>query len=324
VSVDRRGDGSFRSNAHRAFPLLDAFAEARWDVRLLNVNQPLEAVRAAARDAVVFVLADTFAGDSPGSRRWPQPHGFRSFLAAASLRFVGSGYRGVSRSSSGSKATARRVLASADIAVPDGTVLRRGRDRDLASLAGACAFPVVVKQVAGTGGGVGVHLVRSAVDLRDVVRWHWEVRDQDVVVEEFVDGREFSLWVVERRGEAADYGVIEIRKPAGEPILDQGAKIRSRFVEAFSASPSHPEGRIDPPLPRSVTRPIREAALAAHRACGLRQYSRVDLIVRDRIAYVLDVNACPEVTEAGLGAVARARGETLASLLARLAKEVVR
>src|SRR5262249_23027197 len=156
--------------------LLDAFADGGWDVRLLNLNQPLEVLRAAAQDAVVFVLADTFVPGSSGAERWPHPHGFRSFLDAASLCFVGSPDRGVSRSSSGSKATARRVLAKAGVAVPAGTVVRRGRERELERAKAAYAFPVIVKQATATGGGVGVHLVDSAAELQDVVRWHWDIR----------------------------------------------------------------------------------------------------------------------------------------------------
>lgn len=323
ISIDRRDDGAFESNAYRAFPLIDAFTEAGWDVGLLNINLALHRVEEAARDAVVFVLADTFAPGSPGEEHFHGRHRFRDWLGRRDLRYIGSDYTAILRSSTGDKIAARDMLVDAEIPVPAGTAVRRGRPVDSATIMADLGRPVVVKQATGTGVGVGVHLAWSVTELDKLVDWHHRVRGRDVVVEQFVAGREFSGWVLERGGEPLCYGLVEIRKPFSAPILDQRAKLWSMLVEAFSPEPRVPEVRPCPHLPVDLQEQLENTVVAAHRACGLRHYSRTDLIVDDRSAKVLDVNAAPEIAEVGLGAVAEQRGDSFCDVIDALAREAL-
>lgn len=324
ISVDRRANGEFASNAHRAFPLLDAFSEAEWDVGLLNINRALPELEQAARTGVVFVLADTFASGSPGAERWRAPHGFREWLERLSVPFVGSGYAGMRRSSSCDKAASRRALAEAGVPVPPGLAMSRCDTVDTTRVAAELPGPLVVKQATATGVGVGVHLAHTTDELAELIDWHHRVRRHDTIVERFIDGREFSGWVIEQGGIPGCYELVEIRKPATMPILDQDAKLRARLVGAFSTHPDAPETLPGPALPEPLRRQLADTVVAAHAACGLRHYSRVDLILHDGVPFVLDVNAAPEIADAGLGSVAEARGETLADVVARLAHEALR
>lgn len=324
LSVDRREDGRFESNAHRAFPLLDAFTACRWDVGLLNINLALDRVEERARNGVVFVLADTFAAGSEGAGRFPDGHGFRDWLTVRRLRYVGSPGAAIRGSSTGDKIAARGTLAAAGLTVPAGTAVRRGAPVDSAAVMATLGRPVVVKQATGTGVGVGVHLARDPAQLDELLQWHQRVRGRDVVVERFIAGREFSAWVIDRDGEPRCYGLVEIGKPPGTPILDQGAKLRSRLVPAFSAEPRNPEVLPCPPLGEPLRAVLATTVVAAHRALGLRHYSRTDLLVAEDAAHVLDVNATPELAEPGLGAVAECRGETFAGVITTLAREALR
>jgi D-alanine-D-alanine ligase len=50
-------------------------------------------------------------------------------------------------------------------------------------------------------------------------------------------------------------------------------------------------------LPKALTKKTQEVALAAHRALGCYGWSRVDIIVKDGVPYVHDVNTIPGMTE---------------------------
>jgi D-alanine-D-alanine ligase len=209
------------------------------------------------------------------------------------------------------------------VAVPRGVVSRRGDPVDAQRVVAKLHKPVVVKQATGTGVGVGVHLARNGKELAELVAWHHRIRGRDVIVEQFIPGCEFSGWVIERGGDPFCYGLVEIRKPRGAPILDQGAKLRSTLVSAFSSEPQVPETLPMPTLSAQVRAKLEATVVAAHRACGLRHYSRIDLILHNGDTFVLDVNAAPEVAEVGLGAVAERRGDTFADVVTSLAREAM-
>ena len=67
---------------------------------------------------------------------------------------------------------------------------------------------------------------------------------------------------------------------------------------------------------------VGEAAVAVHRALGLRDLSRVDLVVADGVPHVLEANSAPGMTETSLlpmavQAAGLQLGEVLRDLLQR-------
>ena len=73
-------------------------------------------------------------------------------------------------------------------------------------------------------------------------------------------------------------------------------------------------------MPDSVTKAVQETALAAHRALGLRGYSRSDFILReDGVPMLLEVNTLPGMTDTSLvPQEAAAVGLSFEELIAKL------
>jgi D-alanine-D-alanine ligase len=109
--------------------------------------------------------------------------------------------------------------------------------------------------------------------------------DNEILVEEFVAGRELTVGVVGDRAMA----VVEIRPHEG--FYDYANKYTKGASEYFCPAP----------LDEDTARLVQETALRAHRALGLEVYSRVDILLRaDSSLFVLEANTIPGMTETSL------------------------
>jgi D-alanine-D-alanine ligase len=299
----------------------DRLCSAGEEAVLVNINEPLDATLARWPGAVFFVQADTFAPASPNAASHPERYGLRGALEEAGVPFVGSRAAAVARSSSGDKVGARETLR-ASLGVPAGRAAPAGRSAvdEAAALAAELGLPVVLKAASDTGGSRGVVYAGTEARLARALEGAWASFEEPPLVEEYVAGREFTVWVFEERGQPEAYGVAELVRPPSEPIL-------SRRLKRFAADAAPVDGPfarmlIDPEIPPADREHIAATAVAAHRALGLRHYSRIDLLVRDGEPLVIDANAKPPFI--GVGAFAAARGEQLSDVLLQLVEEARR
>ena len=144
-------------------------------------------------------------------------------------------------------------------------------------------LPIVVKAPR-EGSSVGVHLVREAGQLEAALADCANL-DREILIEELVEGRELTVGVVGDRALA----VVEIRPHEG--FYDYAHKYTKGASEYFCPAP----------LDEATTRRVQETAVAAHRALGLKVYSRVDILLRaDGELFVLEANTIPGMTETSL------------------------
>ncbi|MBI5396284.1 MAG: D-alanine--D-alanine ligase [Verrucomicrobia bacterium] len=144
--------------------------------------------------------------------------------------------------------------------------------------------PVVVKP-AKQGSSVGVAVVREAGAMAAALDEAFRYDDQ-VVVEEFIDGRELTVGILGDRA----LPVVEVRVKAG--FYDY----QNKYTKGAS------EYDVPANLPEPVAAEVQRVALAAFRAAGCRDYSRVDVMLRrsDGRPFVLEINTLPGMTETSL------------------------
>jgi len=139
------------------------------------------------------------------------------------------------------------------------------------------------------GSSVGVYIVRDSAEvearLSDVRHY-----TNEVLVEEFVEGRELTVGIL---GERA-LPVVEICPKQG--FYD--FKNKYPFLNPQAAGADH---WCPAPLDEALTRAVQELALAAHRALGLSVYSRVDVLLGEKMGpVVLEINTIPGMTQVSL------------------------
>lgn len=153
------------------------------------------------------------------------------------------------------------------------------------------APPWIVKP-ADRGSSVGVFKVKLLQDLPGAIEKAFDA-SPNILVEEFVRGVEATCAVVEGlKGEALRaLPPIEIRPPANKDLFDYEAKYICDDTREICPGNFAPDEMLK----------LKELAKAAHRALGLRHYSRSDFIVSPtRGIYLLETNTLPGMTTASL------------------------
>ena len=153
----------------------------------------------------------------------------------------------------------------------------------------AMPIPFVIKAPR-QGSTVGVHIIRNERDV-DAAIADASTYDRELLVEKFIAGRELTIGIL---GDQA-LPIIEIIPKGGfydftnkYPFLNPGAGGGAEHVCPAKIS-------------EEQTRAMQDLALRAHRALGLKVYSRVDLMLPEEgEASVLEINTIPGMTEASL------------------------
>lgn len=112
---------------------------------------------------------------------------------------------------------------------------------------------------------------------------------QPVFAEEFIIGRELQVTVLDRPG-----GLTVL--PAAEIVFDEKGT-RAFLTYASRWIEGHPEYDLSDVVLATITptlqKKLEEMSLAAFRSLGYRDYSRLDIRVKDEDVYILEANANP-------------------------------
>ena len=149
--------------------------------------------------------------------------------------------------------------------------------------------PLVTKP-ASAGSSLGVRISDTFEKFNEAIEYAFKYSPQ-VLVEEFIEGREMTCGVVDSLNSSGTYPLppVEIR-PIDSKFFDYEAKYGGKTQEICPA-----------PLPQNLTEEIQNIALQAHKALGLRHYSRADMILKDNgEIYILEVNTLPGLTSESL------------------------
>ena len=151
------------------------------------------------------------------------------------------------------------------------------------SAVASLGLPLIVKP-SKVGSSVGMFVVRSLDELGAAVE-SAKIYDDQVMLERFLPGRELTVGVL---GESA-LAVGEIR-PQHE-LFDYECKYQPGMTEEIF--PAH--------IPEDLRDTLQNYALTAHRALGLRDFSRVDFKEdADGVAQCLEANTLPGLTSTSL------------------------
>lgn len=191
------------------------------------------------------------------------------------------------------KVLAKRTLNTEGINTPHHAVIRLDEgavDVQTIHAFRSVTLPVIVKPAL-LGSSVGISIARDFHQFESAVRKALS-HSPVVMVEEFIKGKEATCGVIEdfRGKEVYSLLPIEIRPPAHKEFFDYDAKYTGISQEICPGNFSPEE-----------MREIQRLAVLAHKALGLRHYSRSDFIVSPtRGIYFLETNTLPGLTSESL------------------------
>ena len=127
----------------------------------------------------------------------------------------------------------------------------------------------------------------TKVDRKEDLKSAYEVAvkyNDDVLIEEFIDGFFVTVGVLECEGEPFATEILEIRpKTEWYDFEAKYTKGMSDFI-----CPAN--------LAESVTKHVKEVAVKAFETAGCRGLARIDFMMKDNIPYLLEINTIPGMT----------------------------
>jgi D-alanine-D-alanine ligase len=265
------------------------------------------------KPCAVFNLCESIHGDNRFEALMPL------LMDLTGVSYTGSCSFGLSLALRKEKVKA--VLRGHGIPVPRGGLV--SSTTECGSL--GIAYPAIVKP-AREDASVGIcsaSVVDSEEGLERRVAYVIETYRQPALVEEFIEGREIYVSVLERvDGDAQVFPFFEIDfsdMPNDRPnIVSFEGKWIEDSVEYKGTRPVQCEG-----LAPEVRATIAQTALAAFRAIGLRDYGRIDfrLSSKDGTPYIIDANPNCDLSDLGGGysRAAKAAGLSYKDLILQIA-----
>ncbi|KFN14211.1 MULTISPECIES: D-alanine--D-alanine ligase [Bacillus] len=199
------------------------------------------------------------------------------------LETLGVPYTGSVMLSSGicmDKNMSKKMIRYEDIQTPDWIHLSNTEELQLDEI-DKMGYPLVVKPNSG-GSSVGVKIVYDKdsllSSLEDVFKW-----DSEIVIEKYIKGEEITCSILDGKL----LPIISIQHTA--EFFDYHAKYDDiATIEEVVE------------LPATTYERVAEAAMTCYRALKCSVYARVDIIIKDGIPYVMEVNTLPGMTKNSL------------------------
>jgi D-alanine-D-alanine ligase len=214
------------------------------------------------------------------------------------------------------KGKVKDILLSQGILTPRYKIF----DRGVSTIKGNI-FPIIVKPLL-EDGSLGISKESVVFDdeaLNRQVQYVTEMYNQPALVEEFVDGRELNVGLLETNGKIGVLPVSEIdfsEFPEGIPkICGYEAKWVEESTEYRKSKPICPA-----PLEWVLQKRVEHIAVKVFKLFGCRDYARVDIrLDRNGKIYVLEVNPNPDISpNSGMTRALKAQGMTYAEFIGGL------
>jgi len=182
-------------------------------------------------------------------------------------------------------------------------------------------FPIIVKPLHEDG---SLGITRESVVFDDKtlgkqIQYILQQYQQPALVEEFVDGRELNVGLMETNGSVGTLPISEIdytEFPEGIPkICGYEAKWVVESAEYQKTKPVCPAS-----LEWLMERKVRDIAIRVFKLFECRDYARVDIrIDRDGKIYVLEVNPNPDISpQSGMARALKVQGTTYTEFVGNL------
>jgi D-alanine-D-alanine ligase len=273
-----------------------ALDREKYDVVTFDPRDDLQALIEARDDInLAFILLHG---------RFGEDGRIQGMLDIFGIPFVGSGV--LSSAMAFDKKVAKEIYITAGLEVAKDFCVRRGEGFSVEEIWEVIGPTTIVKPVA-EGSSLGMSICRTGEELSRGIERAFR-SGQEVIVEEYIDGREVTGCVL---------GNQELRVL---PLVEIVPGDRYLFFDYEAKYTPGASREICPArLSKSLCERVEACAKRAHLALKCSVWSRTDMIIRDDDIFLLETNTLPGMTENSLFPLAaRAASISLSSLLDEL------
>ena len=245
----------------------------------MNLDDGIEELKTLSPDLVFIGLHGTFGEDGT----------LQSLLEKNNLKFTGSGSQASSRAFN--KLTSQHIMQEQGIRTI-ATLDFTKKDWDYSSeqilnKSQALEGNLIVKPVEG-GSSLGIFLNKNRQSLHKDIDGSFKYSDH-IMIQPFIEGREFSCGVLEKNNIPEALEVTEII-PINQDFFNYESKYSAGSSQEITPA------KID----KNISDQIKSSSIAAHKAHGCNGYSRTDFLLSNEDIYFLEINTLPGMTTASL------------------------
>lgn len=146
--------------------------------------------------------------------------------------------------------------------------------------------PIIIKPVVG-GSSIGINIAHNQEELDQAIDEALKY-DQQVLLEDYIQGQEFTVVVVEKNNKLQALPVIEIK--SSNSFFDYDSKYDPKLAEEICPAK----------ISDSLSSDLQAQSIKIHNIIGCRHLSRSDFIVVDNKIYFLEINTIPGMTKESL------------------------
>jgi D-alanine-D-alanine ligase len=189
---------------------------------------------------------------------------------------------------------------------PFASVPKYGLKVDYASLTKGLSYPLFAKPVAAStsNGILPSNKIVQPEDLEKTIEHlRRQFKSQEIMIEEFLDGREFTVAILGTNSSARVLGVLEVTwyNPEGHEDEDSSLDFATSFSKA-GRGPGQDLGHTHSDMADPLVKTVADVALSAYQVLGCRDGARVDVRLSSQkngsVPNVIEVCLiCPEWAE---------------------------
>ena len=205
------------------------------------------------------------------------------------------------------------VAAFSGIAVAKSVHLFKSAEWNATAVASQLKMPVFVKPNNG-GSSIGMSKVTDPAHLQDAIEKAFGV-DEQVLVEEMILGREFTIGVFKSKGEIITLPMTEVKAHEGQEFFDFEAKYSGKSDEITPAQATD-----------DIYRNVSEAAKKIYQIFNCSGIIRIDFIYNETLQkpFMLEINTVPGQSAASIvPQQVRAKGWDLTYFYSLLLDEIL-
>jgi D-alanine-D-alanine ligase len=236
------------------------------DNKIFNENNGIEEIKKRDVEVIFPIIHGTYGEDGELQEK----------LEQVGIKFVGSSSNISSLTIDKNKTN--RVLEENGITIPKSKIITK--DNHISNF----TYPVILKPV-DEGSSVDLFKFENEIEFNNKIDSVFK-NHEEMLVQEFVKGREFTCGVIEKDSEDVPLIATEVVLTKGE-LFDYEAKYTTGGCK-----------EITPAEVDSVTmKRLQDVAVTCHKILGCKSISRTDMILKDGDIYVLEINTVPGMTK---------------------------
>lgn len=209
----------------------------------------------------------------------------QTLLEIREMPYTGSGM--IASVSCMDKVITKRMLRDAGISTPACLIVNKKESGIKEKIMQRFSLPVVIKP-ASQGSSIGVEIVKEEKQLDEALANAFKY-SRDILVEEFIGGKELTVSMMQKDGEVVALPVIHIAPHSG--TYDYHSKYTKGATEYICPAD----------LDEETTKKVQEISKKAYEVLGCSGVARADVMLDEEgNGYVLEINTVPGMTATSL------------------------